>query len=277
MVDTPKKDFSPLPVGKWVKSKNMFTLWRHQENKGLTGLLAERIGASAALCRVVLRKKAAVEKCQEMHFLSNEEKQKWIEDFVERETAVAQKRLQDADTAIMEDITTAANGGVTTGKPRTTFEEILNAIGDSLSDLASSDDEQNGEDKEEDEEDTELRKLSDDDAPCWVLGTITKTVQHCMESFWHKQMRLDELNQPGWGDAAKYFRERDMMFGTAELKVPAVVKPQIDTTPATPSPKTFAEHMQTLEIVWGQSEMLAVSSWPGTSQIRLGLNKTTVT
>jgi len=41
------------------------------------------------------------------------------------------------------------------------FEEMLNAIGDSLSDLASSDDEQNGEDEENGEEYSELGKLSD--------------------------------------------------------------------------------------------------------------------
>jgi hypothetical protein len=31
------------------------------------------------------------EKRREMHFLSNEEKEKWIEDYVERETAGARK------------------------------------------------------------------------------------------------------------------------------------------------------------------------------------------
>jgi len=168
---------------------------------------------------------------------------------VERETAVARKQVQDAETAIMQDMTTAENGCPTTGKPKTTIEEMLNAIGDSLSDLASSDDEQDGEDEEDDEEDTELGKLSDDDEPGWVMGTITKTVQHCMESFRQEQMRLDELTQQGWGDAANYFRERDMRYGTAKLKVPAVVKPQIDTTTATPSPITVGEHMQTPEIV----------------------------
>jgi len=37
------------------------------------------------------KKKLSVEKRQETHFLSNEEKEKWIEDYVERETAVARK------------------------------------------------------------------------------------------------------------------------------------------------------------------------------------------
>jgi len=150
---------------------------------------------------------------------------------------------------------------------------MLNAIRDSLSDLASSDDEHDGEDEEDDEEDTELGKLSDDDEPGWVMGTITKTVQHRMESFRQKQMRLDEFTQPGWGDAANYFRERDMRYGTAELKVPAVVKAQIDPTTATPSPITVGVHMQTSEIVRGKSEMPAMTSRPGSSQMRLGSEK----
>jgi len=97
-----------------------------------------------------------------------------------------------------------------TGKPETTFEEILNAVGDSLIDLASSDDKQDGEDEGDDEEDTELSNLSDENEPRWVMGTISKTVQHRMESFGQKQMGHDELTQQGWGDAANYFHQRDM-------------------------------------------------------------------
>jgi len=81
---------------------------------------------------------------------------------VERETAVPRKRVQDAETAMMQELkymTTA------TGKPETTFEEMLNGIGDSLSYLASSEDAQDGEDEEDDDYDTELGKLSDDDEP----------------------------------------------------------------------------------------------------------------
>jgi len=37
-----------------------------------------------------------------MHFLSNEEKEKWIEDYVDREPAVARKRVEDAETAIQQ-------------------------------------------------------------------------------------------------------------------------------------------------------------------------------
>jgi len=251
----------------------MSTRQRHHANEGKSGLEAERVRALGALRSLRSKKKLAAEKRQETHFSSNEEREKWIEDFVERETAVARKRVQDAETAIMQDMTTAENGGATTGKPETMFEEMFNAIGDSLSDLASSDDEQDGEDEEDNEEDTELGKLSDNDEPGWVMGRITKTVQHRMESFRQKQMRLDELTQPGWGDAANYFRQRDIRYWAAELNVPAVVKPQIETTAATPSPITVGEHMQTPEIVRGQSEMPAVTSRPGSSQMRLGSEK----
>jgi len=129
-----------------------------------------------------------------MLFLSNEEKEKWFEDYVERETTVARKRVQDAETAIMQelkDMTTAENVGETTGNPVTAFKDMLNAIVYSLRDLVRSDDEADGEDNEVDEKDTELGKLSDDDEPGWVMGTISKTVQHCMESFLQKLMRFD--------------------------------------------------------------------------------------
>jgi hypothetical protein len=151
----------------------------------------------------------------------------------------------------LKDMTTAESAGGTTRKPATTFEELMNTIGDSLSDLAPSDNQQDGEDKEDEEEDTELGKLSDDE-PGWVMGTISKNVQHRMESFLQKQMRLEKLAQPGWGDTANYFGERDVKYRTAELKVPVVVNHQIDPIAATPSPISFGEPMPTLEIVSGQ-------------------------
>jgi len=113
-----------------------------------------------------------------MHFLSNEEKEKWMEDYVERETAGARKRVEDAEAAVQQeqdDMTHAEIGGLTSREPEKTFEEMLVAIGDSLSDFASSDD---GEDRDdEDDEETEQGNLSEDDEHRWVMGTITKTVQ----------------------------------------------------------------------------------------------------
>jgi hypothetical protein len=46
------------------------------------------------------KKKLAAEKQQEMHFLSNKEREKWFEDYVERETAGARKQVQHAEDAI---------------------------------------------------------------------------------------------------------------------------------------------------------------------------------
>jgi len=91
--------------------------------------------------------------------------------------------------------------GLTSTEPGKTFEHMMAAIGDSLSDLVSSD---NGEDGEDDDQETEQGKLSEDDEPGWVMGTITRTVQQRMESFRQKKMKLDELTQPGWQDAADY-------------------------------------------------------------------------
>jgi len=126
---------------------------------------------------------------------------------------------------------------------------MLNAIGDSLSNLASSADEEDGENEDDVEEDTGLRKLTEDDEPGWVMGTFSKMVQHRIESYRQKQIRLHELRKPGCGDAADYSRERDMKYGTTELKVPAVKKLQTVMTAATPSPTTFGEHMLALDIL----------------------------
>jgi hypothetical protein len=131
-----------------------------------------------------------------MHFLTNEEREKWIEDYVERETAVARKRIQDAKTAMMkeqEHMENVEKGRLTTTKPEITFEEMLNDIGDSLSDLPSSNDEEDGEDEDDDEKDTGHGKLSEDDEPGWVTGTISNTVQHRMARFRQMQLSLDEL------------------------------------------------------------------------------------
>jgi len=138
MVNAPKKNLSLLPAGKYGKSTKNATRQGHQANEGKSGFEAERIRALGGLCSLRSKKKLGAEKRQEMHFLSNAEKEKWIVDYVERETAVARTRVQDAETAMaqeLKDMTTA------TGKPETMFEEMLNAIGDRLSDLACSDDE----------------------------------------------------------------------------------------------------------------------------------------
>jgi len=91
MVNAPKKNFSPLPVGKYGKLTKKSTRQHHQTNEGKCGLEAERVRALGALRSLRSRKKLLAGKREKMQCLSNEEKEKWIVDNVERETAVARK------------------------------------------------------------------------------------------------------------------------------------------------------------------------------------------
>jgi len=270
MVNAPKTNFSPLPAGRYGTSTKRSTQRRHHANEGKSGLEAERVRALGALRSLRFKKKLAAEKRQETHFLSNEEKEKWIEDYVERETAGARKRVEDAEAAVQEeqdDMTHAEIAGLTPREPEKTFEEMMAAVGDSLSDLASSED---GEDGEDENEETELGKRSEDDEPGWVMGAISKTVQQHMGSFRQKQMKLDELTHPGWEDAADYFRDRDKKYATAELRLLVVVQPQTDDDASAPPPTSFGELMERLDIVPGISQMPQGTSRPGSSHIRLG-------
>jgi hypothetical protein len=94
-----------------------------------------------------------------------------------------------------------------------------------------------------------------------------------MERYQQKWRRIDELTQSEWGKTANSFRERDLIYGTAKLNVPAVIKHQIGTTAAILSLTAFGENMQTGEIVREQLHMQAVTSQPECSQIRQGLEK----
>jgi len=103
---------------------------------------------------------------------------------VEQKTTEARKRVDNAETAIkqeQEDMGSAEKAGMTTTKSDTPFEEMLNSIGYSLSDLATSDDGEDGVDEDDGKEHPEQGKPSKDDSPCWVMGTISEMVQHRME------------------------------------------------------------------------------------------------
>jgi hypothetical protein len=101
------------------------------------------------------------------------------------------------------------------------------------------------------------------------MGTISKTVQYHMQSFWQKLIRLEELTQRACVNAENYFHESDIKYGTAELNLPAVVKPQIDRTAATPSLTTCREHRQNVDIFRGQSQMPPLTTQPGITQMML--------
>jgi hypothetical protein len=85
------------------------------------------------------------------------------------------------------------------------------------------------------------------------MGTITKTVQQHMKRFLQKQIKLDELTQRGWEDAAVDCREQDEKYGTSELSVPVVVQAQTNEVSPVPTPTTFGEVVVSLDIVHGIS------------------------
>jgi hypothetical protein len=220
-----------------------------------------------------LKKKLPAEKRRETHCLSNGQKVKWIEDYLDRGTAMARMRDHHTVTLSMLDQDQMGNvekGRSTTTKPEITFQEMLNAIGESLSDLTSTEDEQDGEVENDYKEGTELGKLTEDNKPGWVICTITNTVLHRMQSFGPKQMTLNELTQLAWGDTAEYFCKRVMKYRSTESKVPAVARPQTVTTAATPSPTASGDHMQKLDVVHGQVQMPQVTSRQRSSQMMLG-------
>jgi len=100
MVNVLKNNLSPLPAGIDGKSTRCPTWRRHQANQTQTALEAEEVRALGALQSLRSKETLAVGKRPQMYFLSNEEMEKQIEDYVERETTVERKRVQDAVTPI---------------------------------------------------------------------------------------------------------------------------------------------------------------------------------
>jgi hypothetical protein len=103
MVNAPKKNLSPLPAGTYGKLTKHSTRQLHQVNKGKSGLDAERVRVLGALRNLRSKKMLVSQKRLETHFFSNEERETWIEDFVEREATVARKRVHDAKTGMMQE------------------------------------------------------------------------------------------------------------------------------------------------------------------------------
>ena len=101
MVNPPKSIFWPHLVGKYGISTNHFT-WRcNQTNKDKGWFEAESVWAPAALHSLRSKMQLVAQKRQATHFLRNTEKEEWLKDYIERETFVARKRVEDKDTVIM--------------------------------------------------------------------------------------------------------------------------------------------------------------------------------
>jgi len=126
--------------------------------------------------------------------------ERWIEDIVHGGTTVAGKRDEYPETAIQQeqkDMNNAEKMQLTMTMPETTYVEMLNANGHSLSDDSSSDDAEDTEDKNDDEEHLDPGKLREYDLPGRLMGTMLKTVQYQTECFLHKDTMHDALPLPG--------------------------------------------------------------------------------
>jgi len=159
MLNASKKNFLPPLASKYGKSTTWSTQQCHQANGGESGLDAEKARALGALRSLRSNKKLVAEKRWETHFWSNEEKAKWIEDYVERYSAGAKKIAEDAETAVQQgqkETMKGENVGLTNRQPEKNFQKMMFAVGDSLRDLASSENGPDADDGDnEDEEETE--------------------------------------------------------------------------------------------------------------------------
>jgi hypothetical protein len=114
MVNVPKQILSPLPAGKYGTSTSQSTCRHHPANESNRGSEAVWVRALGALRTLQNKNRLAVEQKHATHWLSNEDKVNWIEDYVEMETAVERQRVEDAETANMQelkDITAAECAG----------------------------------------------------------------------------------------------------------------------------------------------------------------------
>jgi len=89
-----------------------------------------------------------------------------------------------------------------TREPKATFYRMSVAIEDSLSNVPTSNNQEDGEDENDD--DTEQGQLTEDDEPGQAMCRISKTMQQGLDRVWQNQMKLEESKQPAWEDAADY-------------------------------------------------------------------------
>jgi hypothetical protein len=91
MINTPKKNILPLPLGRYCKSTKRLTQRCHQANEGKSGFEAETVRVVQALRSLRSNQKLMVRKRQETQFVSNDETEKCTEDYVKREPAGVRK------------------------------------------------------------------------------------------------------------------------------------------------------------------------------------------
>lgn len=102
---------------------------------------------------------------------------------------------------------------------------------------------------------------------------MSRPIQQSTESSRLKQMRLNKLMQPGWGDVAYYIFERGNEYEMAKLMILVVVKLQMENIAAMPVPTRFGALRETLLIISAKSQMPQGSFQLGSRYMRLSSGK----
>jgi hypothetical protein len=103
-----------------------------------------------------------------MHILSNKEKEKCMDNYVDREVSVARQHFEAAETAIVyvqEDMRKPQEARLTSRKPEIQYQEMSKVVGDNLSYHGCSDDEEDGDEKQDNKDNPLWGKLSEDVKP----------------------------------------------------------------------------------------------------------------
>jgi len=127
MVNAQKTNLLPQPVGISSKLTNLSTRRHHLVNENKSCFNAEWVWTLGALRSIKFSTMLTAVKWWQMHVLSNKEKEKWIEGYVDRDPAVERQRVQDTETGTMQeqkDNRNAEKVRSTTRKPDTAFEEM---------------------------------------------------------------------------------------------------------------------------------------------------------
>jgi len=85
-----------LLEGKYCIATKWSTWWCHQVNEANRGLDTGTVQDTGALRSFRSKKNLVREKLHAVYFISNEEKAKYSNDFIDRETVVARKPVEDA-------------------------------------------------------------------------------------------------------------------------------------------------------------------------------------
>jgi len=102
MVNAAKINFSSLPAGKYGKSTKSSTQRWHQGNQGKPSLESERVRALGALRSFRSMTELAANQQLVMQFLHNKVNDKWIDDYVQRESTGAWMRVDDSEAVIRQ-------------------------------------------------------------------------------------------------------------------------------------------------------------------------------